>query len=121
MNVETQNVENIREEVVQIGDLASKYIDKSVGTSFEIEIQQIRQINVLDAKDPKHDYCLSGVDFYYEIDCLMEGQEKVLSIGAWKLWNAIRAVTEKAGQIEGTKLKVSHTATAKYDVELVEE
>jgi len=115
--MQEETIENIEESEVQIGDLANRYIDKSVGTVLEIEIDKIRKIEVTNPNDVKRDYCLSGVDYYFEVDT-MDG--KILGIGAWKLWNAVRKALDNAGEIHGQRLKISHPEKGMYEVALLE-
>lgn len=103
--------EEVKRQKLNLDDLKSKeYLSLKIGEEIEFTIKQIDKVKV------DKDFALSGVDFRYEIRTM---EDKVLSVSAWKLWGVVRAALTKAGQIEGTRLKISHLGRENYLAEVV--
>ena len=103
--------ETVKRQVVTMNDLKNReYISLKIGETAEIVISKMEKVEV------DKDFSLSGETFRYEITT---DDNKILSISAWKLWGALREAFNKAGKIDGLKLRVSHPGREDYRVEII--
>jgi len=117
--VKEEVVKDIKETKVEMKDLESKYLDKGIGTTVELQIAGIKKV-----EDPESEYNLSSEDFHYVIETT---DGKLMSINSWALWNELRKCLDNARKdgtidaIEGVKIRVEHAAKKDYKVTLIEE
>ena len=109
-NEKSEKVVRKRQEV-SASDMEKKpYISLKIGETAVIVIDKIEKVDV------DKEYALSSADYRYEILC---SDGKTLSIGAWKLWGAIREALSGVSDFKGVKLRVSHIDREVYTAELV--
>ena len=87
-----------------------QYLSLKIGESVDIHIKEVLK------ESASEDFALHGQDYRYKI--IAETGE-VLSVGAWKLWNALQKVFNEKNQIEGLKLHISHLEKGVYNVEVI--
>lgn len=96
---------------VTIEDLTTQYHNLRVGEVVELTVKTFQKVDNVGEK-----FALSGETFRYEIRDI---DNKVLSVNSWKLFGELRTAFKNAGKIAGTKLKIQHTGTGTYVVEVV--
>ena len=97
---------------VSLDDLTTSYHSLKVGETVDLTVKTFQKVDGVGEK-----FALSGETFRYEI---RDTNNKVLSISSWKLFGEQRTAFKNAGKIEGVKLKITHSGTGQYAVEVVQ-
>ena len=107
----SEKQKELREEVTDDDwDGESKYISIPIGTAVSFKIAKMEKVT-----DPDSKYNLSGTDHKFEITT---SEDKIFTINSWVLFTEFQLLKIKLGNLIGATIKITHTGTGKYLVEV---
>jgi len=107
--ISEQAIEPIRKQLTLDDVKDVKYIPLRIGDNITINMEKIERAKA------KPDFCLSGVEYRYE---LFDYSGAVLTVSSWALWNVIRKCLNEVGRVRDIKLNIAHRGTKDYTCEV---